>query len=516
MNRKQTYAGFLWLALFALLLLIGNGRFAPLAAWLAPIFAIRFYRHYEKGGRGFLWLWLVKAIASIIVWNGVTALSFINPIAQLIITTLMASITLFPFVVDRFYSRRWGNNPKLRFWLTLVYPISLVAIDYLSVLGSPFGSFGATGYSQMGFTTLMQVTAVTGLWGITFIIGWFASLINYAWESDFQWGSIKKGVICYAILIFIVFSLGISRTTFAAPAEQSVAVGGFSLTEETFGATLGLVQSGDQVAFRTAATELNSQQIAQIRTMAQNGAKIVALQEGSGMGYPAEIEALLADAAIVAQEEGIYIILPTITFDPTGEEPFQNVVRIIDPAGAIVLEHYKYGGAQFEGSVAGTGELQSVETPYGTLSAVICWDADYQAIMQQAGAQEIDLLFVPSHDWVEIKELHAGMATFRSVENGVPIFRQTGSGVSVVTDAYGRVVSTVDSFAESGDGLWSSEQIVATPLGSVNTLYPQIGDAFGQIMLLSLLGLLGFTWLKRKQPAETAAHEQLPTPVHTH
>mgnify|MGYP001083792466 CR=1 FL=1 len=516
MNRKQTFAGFLWLAIFALLSLVGDGRFAPLAAWLAPIFAIRFYRQYEKGGRGFLWLWLVTAVTSAIVWSGATALHFISPVAEPILATLMAPIALVPLVVDRFYYRRWGNNPKLRFWLTLVYPISLTAIDYFSILASPFGSFGAFGYSQMGVTTLMQVTAVTGLWGIPFIIGWFASLINYAWESDFRWVSIKRGVITYATFILIILGLSISRTTFAAPAEQSAAIGGFSLTKETFGATLGLAQSGEEAAFRTAATELNSQQIAQIRTMAQQGAEIVSLQEGSGMGYSAEIETLLADAAVVAQEEGIYIILPTITIDPAGEAPPENVVRIIDPIGAIVLEHYKYGGAQFEGSVVGSGELQTVETPYGTLSAIICWDADFQATLRQAGEKEIDLLFVPSNDWLEIKDRHAGMATFRSVENGVPIFRQTGAGISVVTDAYGRAVSNVDSFAESGNGLWSSEQIVATPLGSVNTLYSQLGDAFGQIMLLGMLGLLGFAWLKRKQSSEAAAHEQLPTPVHTH
>ena len=147
MNRKQTYAGFLWLALFTLLSLIGGGRFAPLAAWLAPIFAIRFYRHYEKGGRGFLWLWLVTAVTSAIVWSGATALHFISPVAEPIFVTLLAPIALVPFVIDRFYYRRWGNNPKLRFWLTLVYPISLTAVDYLNVWGSPFGSFGAIGYS---------------------------------------------------------------------------------------------------------------------------------------------------------------------------------------------------------------------------------------------------------------------------------------------------------------------------------------------------------------------------------
>ena len=162
--------------------------------------------------------------------------------------------------------------------------------------------------------------------------------------------------------------------------------------------------------------------------------------------------------------------------DPTGEEPFHNVVRIIDPNGEIVLEHYKYGGTQFEGSVTGSGELQTVETPYGTLSAVICWDADFPATVKQAGEQDVDLLFIPANDWLEIRDIHVGMATFRAVENGMPIYRQTGAGVSIVTDAYGRAVNRVDIFEEENAGAWGGEQMVMTPVGSIETLYPIIGD----------------------------------------
>jgi len=195
-------------------------------------------------------------------------------------------------------------------------------------------------------------------------------------------------------------------------------------------------------------------------------------------------------------------VLPIAIIDPAGEEPFHNVVRVIDPNGDVVLEHYKYGGTQFEGSVTGSGELQTVETPFGTLSAVICWDADFPATIKQAGEQEVDLLFIPANDWLEIRDIHAGMATFRAVENGVPIYRQTGTGVSVVTDAYGRVINRVDTFEEENAGLWSGEQMVLTPVGSIETLYPIIGDAFGTAMLVGLagllVGLLVFALIKRK------------------
>lgn len=510
------YLRFLWLVVFALLSLVGNGRFAPLAAWLAPVFAIRFYRQSERGGRGFLWLWLVTAVTSSIVWNGATAMHFLGPFAEPLFMTLMSPIALLPFVVDRLFHRRWASHPQDHFWLTFVFPISYTAIDFISASGSPFGSFGAVAYSQIGFTAFLQTTAVLGIWGIPFIMGWFASVINYMWEADFRWAKIQRGATLLATLLLLLFGLGHWRTTFAVSEPQDVAIGGYSLSEETFGATLELAQTGNETGFRAAAANLNAQHITEIRKLAQQGAQIISLQEGAGMGYAEEIDVLLADASRLAQEEGIYIVLPTVMLDPANDGPFHNVVRIIDPKGDIVLEHYKFGGTQFEGSITGNGELQSVDTPYGKLSAVICWDADFPAVMKQTGEQGVDLLFVPSNDWFEIRDLHAGMATLRAIENGVPIFRQTGSGVSTVIDVYGNEVSRIDSFAESSAGLWSSEQIAMTPTGSVNTLFPRVGDLFGQIMLAGWVGLLGFAWLKRKRGVEQVTTEPVPTPAHTH
>jgi apolipoprotein N-acyltransferase len=285
----------------------------------------------------------------------------------------------------------------------------------------------------------------------------------------------------------------------AAPAEQEVMIGGFSLPETQLVDQMRLSGTGQDAEFRDAARTLHAAQLAQVRVLAQNGAQIVSLQEGAGMGFAEDVEALLTEAAVVAREEGIYLVLPTATLPPAGKDLMKNVVYIIDPQGEIVLEHYKYGGAQFEGFVMGSGELQTVETPYGLLSAVICWDADFPQIIKQVGEQGVDLLFVPSNDWLELRDIHSGMATFRAVENGVSIYRQAGGGVSVVTDAYGRVLNRVDIFEEDGQPAWGGIQLVQTPLGSVETAYVQVGDAFGILMLVGMLGLLVVAWWKRKQ-----------------
>lgn len=44
----------------------------------------------------------------------------------------------------------------------------------------------------------MQLTAVTGLWGIVFVSSWFASVANFVWEQGLQWRKICGVVLTYA------------------------------------------------------------------------------------------------------------------------------------------------------------------------------------------------------------------------------------------------------------------------------------------------------------------------------
>lgn len=481
---------YFWLILTTLLLLFVGGRLNfPLAGWLAPVFAIRFFRASEKAGRNFLLLWLASAVSTIITWNGATFMYFVHPVAEALFFLLMVPLGLIAYVVDRVYYRRFGSS----FWMTLVYPIAATALDFFSSNGSPFGTFGAGAYSQRDFLPVMQIASFTGLWGITFVMSWFASLVNYVWENGFK---LNRLALTSAGLLALILGLGFWRTLQPSQPEQTVQVAGFSLPDGKLSKTLGHLQAEDEVGFRQAVEQLHAQELNQIRVLAQEGAKIVVLQEGAGVGYSDQVQKLLIDAAFMAKEEGIYIVLPTFTF---GKEKPENVVHIIDPSGRVVLEHVKYGGTQFEGSLTGRQELQTVDTPYGRLSAIICWDADFPSVVKQAGEQHVGLLFVPSNDWLAVKDIHAGMAAFRAVENGTTIYRQTGSGISSVTDAYGHIIQRADSFAEKSAGDFAAVQMVATPIGSVDTLYPALGDIIGNAALIAFAGLFLGLFLSRKR-----------------
>ena len=488
MNNKNIR--FLWLGIAAILLLFAGGRWNfPLATWLVPIFAIRFFRDSEKAGRSFLLLWLATAIPTIISWNGATFMYFMYPAVEAAFFLLMTPLALIPYVVDRLYHRRFGSS----FWVTLVYPVAATALDFFSSNGSPFGTFGAIAYSQRDVLPIMQIASVTGLWGITFVVSWCASLVNYVWDSGFK---IDRLALTSTCTLALIFGLGFGRTTLSPQPEKTAQVAGFSLPNGKLSAVMGQLEAGDETGFRQTVDELHVQELSQIRILAQQGAEIVTLQEAAGMGYADQVEKLLVDAGVMAKDEGIYIVLPTVT---VGKEKPENVVHIIDPNGEVVLRHVKYGGTQFEGSLTGNGEIQGVDTPYGKISAIICWDADFPNVVKQAGVQGVDLLFVPSNDWLAVKDIHAGMATFRAVENGMSVYRQTGSGVSVVTDAFGRTLSRVDTTKEAATGSFTAVQMVTTPISSVATLYPGIGDVFGNVMLVASAGLLLRLLIHRKR-----------------
>ena len=481
MNKKYIYLAII----FILGLFIGGKWNILLAAWIVPIFGIRFFRDSDKAGRNFLLLWLVSAISTIISWQGATFMSKIHPLAEAGFFLLMAPIGLLPYVIDRMYYRRFGSSA----WLTLVYPIAATAMDFFSATGSPFGTFGAGAYSQRDFLPTMQIVSVTGLWGVTFVASWLGSLVNHFWEVK-----PARLSLTFAGLLALILALSFGRTLLPSQPEQTAQIAGFSLPAGKLSEVMSQLNSNNNEAgFRQAVDELHTEELNQIRKMADEGANIVVLQEGAGMGMSDQVEKLMADASAIAKEKNIYIVLPTFDF---GKTPAENKVHIIDPNGDIVLTHVKYGGNDFEGSLKGDGILQTVDTPYGKLSAIICWDADFPNAVKQAGEQNVDLLFVPSNDWLEVKDIHAGMAAFRAVENGTSVFRQTGEGVSSVVDAYGREVNRVDMFEENASG-FTGIQNVQTPIGSVNTLYPSVGDALGNVMLLGLAGLLIGLWVTR-------------------
>jgi apolipoprotein N-acyltransferase len=55
-----------------------------------------------------------------------------------------------------------------------------------------------------------------------------------------------------------------------------------------------------------------------------------------------------------------------------------------------------------------------------------------------------DVMLVPSNDWPEIDPIHTQAITFRAIENGYSLVRQTSYGLAMTVDYEGNVLAAVD------------------------------------------------------------------------
>jgi apolipoprotein N-acyltransferase len=234
------------------------------------------------------------------------------------------------------------------------------------------------------------------------------------------------------------------------------------------------------------------------RQEAGAGAKIVVWPECSGGGVPLMQEdeaALRATARSLSSTYGIYLDmgLCVVPAQPTHLRPLFDESVLLDPVGGELWTYQKAhpipGAEPFP---PGDGQVPLVDTAYGRLASVICFDADFAGTVRQAGEAQTDLLLVPSNDWLAIDPYHTQMASFRAIENGFSEIRTTAHGLSAVVDYAGRVLATSDFYT-------TDPQVVVAdaPAHGVRTAYATIGDWFAWFSLAALALLCAVAILSR-------------------
>ena len=468
----------LWLAIGTVL---GFFWTIPVMWWLSPVFILRFTRT-QKVWRGFILVWLATLLTV-----GVTQYEMLNalmpsPFPVYLITVAVTALPYaLPFLADRLLARRLEG-----FISTLVFPLAVTAVDFLGAKANPLGSVGSNAYFQYGNLALMQLLSVTGMWGIAFLVNWLGSTVNWAWEREFDWSRIRRGTAVYAGILLAVVLFGSFRLAFAPSPAGTVRMHGITAVDmrQNWTALNQLREREGWEAMRQKALEYRDLYFEGTIREARAGAQLVHWPEQAVM-VPGEDEpAFIARAQEIARQESVYLAL---AFGAVyeGGRPWENKLMIIDPDGDIVLEHRKYALAALEGTKGGDGILRSAETPFGTLSGIICNDANHEEVVAQAGRKGIDILLAPSMEHRAIDPIHAHMAIYRAIENGVTVVRQADNGLSFVVDPYGRVLAAVDHWT-------ASERVMLAQVpahANVFTLYPYIGDLFAWLAMAGFLTL---------------------------
>jgi apolipoprotein N-acyltransferase len=418
-----------------------------------------------------------------------------------------------PYLIDRLLARRLGGLLG-----TLVFPLAVTAVGYLNALVNPFGALGNIAYTQYGNLPLQQLLSVTGLWGIVFVMSWLASLVNWTWERGFAWPRIKVGAVLYGSLLALVLLFGAARLAIFPAQGSTVRVAGISPSSTLLAAyekQVGQQMTTSRELIRQASAPVFDQLLTMSEAEAHAGAKIIVWPEGSGaVTLLQEDEAgLLARASTLARTTGTYLDLGLIEWlshpGPSGYSHVDQTI-LIDPNGSVVWRYQKAHPVPGEPWAPGDGQVPSVQTSYGRLANVICFDADFPATMRQGGQAGADLMLVPSNDWQQIDPYHTQLITFRAIENGYSLVRPTSHGLSMTVDYEGNVLAASDYFTTDPQVM-----VAYVPMHGVHTIYAAIGDMFAWLSIAGLVVLIGVAFVRRPKVVEVAetASSGEPLPV---
>lgn len=492
---------YVWLLAGTLLQLLAvGGRWdIPLTAWAFQVFLLRFLRT-SRPWHGIPLLLLVLAGAGMF-WAWQVAL----PLEPLTIfgSLFLGAMAVIPYVLDRLVAPRlvWGGR-------LLLFPVASATVAYLLGTFNPFGTaYGLLAVTQHDNLALLQVTSIAGPYVITFLIGAVATAANHAWEHGITRFGIRPAAITAAVVTAVLVGGQALLAVAPAATAPTVRIAGINPSRVSMDKArtilgteptdLEAVSGKDTKSVRQASDVINNQLITDTRQAARAGAKIVMWSENSARMRSADEPKFLNRAKALAREEKIYLNVAANVYTPTA--PFgRDQTVLIGPDGQVLWTYQKHHPIPgLERYKAGTGSIPVVNTPYGRLSNVICYDADFPDLMHV----DADIMLVPGGDWPEIGRIHTQMSSLRAIENGYALVRSDFDGSSQAFDHQGHVLSQQDT--TTGD---NPPWITDVPTRGTTTVYRMTGDVFAWLCAAATLAAIGWA-IRRPHHTRTSAEQ---------
>ena len=464
----------IWLALGSGLLVFTTWRLnVPLAAWLAPIFLMRFVRNQRRWYTALAVLPCMAAASIFTKW-GAWPMEAGLQVATLTLAVLPLALAL---CVDRYGARKLTG-----LWGTLVFPATYVALDY-AMTALPLGTVFSLAPTQYHVKGLLQLAAVTGLWGISFILTWLAPVANLLWEQGFDSRRARAAAGTYAACIALILLAGEARLVVARPAALTVRVAGITIAHQRNYVDEVVDLGTPTEAVNRLAPELSSLEdalFAESEKAAAAGARVIFWSEGAAVLSSDHRDSFTRRASAFAKRHGVYLV-PAYQVLLDGQTTMDNGLLMISPDGEIA---YRYTKTQSWYATASDGVLHSIETPFGRLATAICFDMDFPAFIRQVTGQGVDIMLVPAFDTLGTRPYHTEVGLMRSVELGFSVVRQTNEGTSMAVDYQGNLLATQDFFTTA-----QRTMVADVPTQGVATIYGVLGDFVPWLCLLTLVGL---------------------------
>jgi apolipoprotein N-acyltransferase len=354
-------------------------------------------------------------------------------------------------------------------WGAYAFASMAVALGWLQYRLTPGSSWCTLAHTQLDDLPLVQLAALTGLGGVSFLVALGSGLAAAAWSRGLR--SVRADLVVFALLVGAALLYGQARLSRPAPGPPVVVGGVVSpVTHREFHAALANVDT---------LRALDDELFARSGRAVDRGARIVVWNEiATLVSVPAE-SALVARARSFARARGVALVMAYALV--TSMHPFHDVdqYRLFLPDGTQADQYVKRHPVPGDPDEVGRRHARVVSVDGVRVSGAICYDYGFPGIARDNARDGAELALVPSSDWRGIDPLHGRMAMMNAVAAGLPMVRPVRAATSIVTDAYGRLRGSLRA-DEDGDGV-----LVATvPAARVPTLYARTGEVAPVLALL--------------------------------
>ncbi len=397
----------------------------------------------------------------------------------------------------------WQRGPKAWLW-------GLPALWTVLEWGRQFGILGTTwgdlAFTQHRILPLLQITKVTGPWGLSFLIVLANVLLARVWRGR------EKALLPYKT--HLAGAVGLLLLAFVYGAQ--------TLRSEHLRPTLVAAALQGNINQNVQDTPAYEQRVletfaAQSRLAKDRGAVLTVWPETAVPGYlrlDPRFRLPIAQSAVL---NGQTALVGARDFLPQAKKD-TNTLFLITARGIIAGEYSKRHLVPFGEYVplratfplleklhlsiydmapGGANQpLLDAGPPIGKLGAAICYDSTYSGLMRAQVARGAALLVVTTDDtWfgrTAAAGQHAAMASVDAAATDRYLVRCAATGISQILDPTGRVIASSELFVPA---------VVTAPVQPrhTRTFYVKHGDWFVLVSGVLLAGLL-LPISKRKAP----------------
>jgi apolipoprotein N-acyltransferase len=504
MNRKKWILSGLYLAISLVAFSLSMFKIDNpvwIAGWIAPVFLIRFMRDNKwilSIVLCFIALQIASFIGAIPRFEMMTAssvkMSFLFVLRMQLRSGAVFYVLSFliPFIADKALHKSLPG-----FVSTLVYPSAVVAVELLFFW--VYGAGYTFGDSLFSLAPLVMTASLFGIFGLSFMVAWFAPVINFLWEEDWDIQRVGYPGLVYPAIMVVMLLYGGIVSAFPSEPVKTVTMAGITIENgffdrmaesELYVGELFNLSPAETVNLMSSPQSHLDEVRQKTLAAVDAGAEIIIWQE-----YALTLDSSVADSYLqeiqnLADQEDIYILasyIRVLNEAERNDQPMKNMSVLYTPEGNIGWEYAKaFPAPGYEEFMveSGTADIPYLDTPYGRIGQVICADMIYPQYIQQAAAKNIDLLLVPSYDTTFLTPLLTFSSAYRAVENGFTMVRITGDGYSAVIDPYYRVWAGQNFFEQGSMNFYAN-----VPVVSRNTVYASIGYLFPYVVVLLLISL---------------------------